>query len=161
MSVTAGKHMRVWALPVSHQPMPGSPTAAQPPVLQLQLVFSTTLALDASSETSMLRNSAPSRLTAMLHWHRQPAGFQVWLQAGGSAILSELHHPMVKTDQPLGPATRVASARQAVADAVSTSQTHCYKGHQVRPSGHLSEGLCSLCSTSNSLSQYHMQDSGQ
>ena len=146
-----GKHMRVWALPASHPPLPGLPTAAQPPVLQLQPILSTTLALDTSSDTSVIRNGAPRRLTAMLHWHRQPAAFQVWLQTGDLAILSALHHPLVKSDQSLGPATRVASARQTAADARTTSQNCCYKGHQVRPFRHLTEGLCSLCSTINPL----------
>ena len=148
--------MRVWALPASHPPLPGLPTAAQPPILQLQLVLSTTLALDTSSDTSVLRNSAPRRLTAMLHWHRQPAGFQVWLQTGGLAILSALHHPSVKSDQSLGPATKVAFARQTAADAVPTSQNCCYKGHQVRPSQHLTRGFVLIHQLPL---EHHMRDS--
>ena len=125
-----GKHMRVWALPASHQPLPGPSTAAQSPILQLQLVFSTTLAL----ETYVVRDSAPGRLIAMLHCHRQSAGFQVWLQTGGLAILSALHHPLVKPDQSLGFAKGVTSAPQAAADSMSKGQKSCYKGHQVMAS---------------------------
>ena len=134
LSVTAGKHMRVWALPESHQPLPGPSSAAQPSILQLQLVFSTTLALDAPSRTSLLRNSASGRLAAMLHCHRQSTGFQVWLQTGGLAILSALHHPLVKSDQSLAFARRVAYAPQAAAEPMSMRQDHWYKGHQVQPS---------------------------
>ena len=126
--------MRVWALPASHQPLPGPSTATQSPILQLQLVISTTLALDASLETCVVRDSAPGRLIAMLHCHTQSAGFQVWLQTGGLAILSALHHPLVKPDQSLGFAKRVTSAPQAAADSMSKGQKSCYKGHQVMAS---------------------------
>lgn len=134
LSMTLGKHMRVWALPTSDQAPPRPSTFSQSSTLQLQLVYSTTLGPDKSLETPVLRG-ATRRLTAMLHWYIQSAAFQVWLQTGGLHISCTLHHPLVGVDNgSLVPPTGLASAPQTAADAMTTNQTHCYKGHQVGPS---------------------------
>lgn len=121
LSMTLGKHLRVWALPTSDQaPL----TDAQSRILQLQVVFSTTLGPEKSIETPVLGSA-----TAMLHWHIQSAAFQVWLQTGGLDISCALHHPLVGADS--GSPSGLASAPQTAPDAMSTSQTQCYKGHEV------------------------------
>ena len=127
LSMTLGRHLRVWALPTSDQaPLPSS-VNAQSRILQLQLVVSTTLGPEKSLATPVLRGA-----TAMLHWHIRSAAFQVWLQTEGLDILCALQHPLVGADS--GSLSRLASAPPTASDAVSTSQTHCYKGHQVGPS---------------------------
>lgn len=124
LSMTLGKHLRVWVLPTSDQaPL----TDAQSCILQLQLVVSTTVGPEKPLETPVLGGA-----TAMLHWHIQSAAFQVWLQTGGLDISCALHHPLVGANS--GSPSGLASAPSAASDAVSTSQTHCYKGHQVGPS---------------------------
>lgn len=135
LSVTLGKHICVWALPAAHQAGQGPAAATQPPILKLQLVFSSTsakLALNAPPEAPVVGDAESYRLTTMLHWHVQPPGFQVWLLAGGRDVLSALHS-QAKSDQTVGLAPTIASVSQQAAGIRSTSQHHRYQGHKVRP----------------------------
>lgn len=128
--------MCVWALPAADQAVQGTSAATQSPTLNLQLVFSSTLAelaVNSSAEVPVLRDAATQRLAAMLHWHVKHAAFQLWLLAGGQDILSALH-PQAKSDQTLALAPNTASVPQPAAGIRSTSQHDSYQGHQVRPS---------------------------